>query len=150
MDDHIWQAQPDSEAGILEIPAEPTRLGTRRGIRGLVWIGDRCVGKAFQASRVAAGKGGARGVFYTAAPSYPGIPAGSGPSLGTRFTTQERAAQALRAFADQYPPAYIRALGVEAIHAHSRRYNWPVDTSQAERYGMFQAVAQFKTTHPVT
>lgn len=89
-----------------------TIIGTKRGIRGSVWVGERLVGRAFAHSRVAAGTKGARRPFFTAVPHYPGCLLGSGMSLGTRFPSRRSAVRALRDFAREYPPERLAAMAM--------------------------------------
>lgn len=66
--------------------------------RGTVYRDGRVIGYAVRKTRIAAGSGGMRGLFWTATLPGSSYPASGG--LGTRFRTRGAAVDALRAFDD--------------------------------------------------
>lgn len=109
--------------------SEHVCIGTKIGERGIVWnqYGE-CLGRAIQASRVAAGTNGQRRKFYTAVVSTgEGF---TGTSLGTRHKTRASAVRAIRMFWAWYETEGFMLPGV-------RRYYGPTGwESVAQKYKM--------------
>lgn len=106
-------------------------IGTKIGERGIVWneYGE-CLGRAIQASRVAAGTNGQREKFYTAVVSTgEGF---TGTSLGTRHKTRASAVRAIRMFWDWYLAG--------GFLTYANTLGWI--------NGMERVVSKFKEAHP--
>jgi len=121
-----------------EVSVEPTILYREKGRSGHVYVGRRLLGRAFPA----------HGPYFTATPSYPDLLPGEGASIGTRYTTPERAALALREFGDRFPPDRIQELGEAALREQQARYGYGARGDRAAFYGVLRAVEIFKRTYP--